>query len=583
MNSRFFIRSFWVFSLTVGFIFGGTASAVNVKTPAEVSKEAVKEQAKYAQPNPEALKGGSINIKMDGEPPSVHPITSQDYSADQIKMYVMDSLLAYNQNTYEWESRVAEKWEISKDKKVFTFRLRKNNTFSDGHQLTAEDVKFSFDAIFEPKYKAANMRPYFESIEKVEALDPYTVKVTAKDTYFLNFSSIATMYILPKHIYSDIEKSEKMTRTLIGSGPYVLEKFDKGQKIVLKRNEKWFGFSKELHAENWKGYYNFDQINFRFVKEENVAVEMMKKGDFDYMEFRSPEVYVQKTQGEPWGKTVFKNEAENAVPKFYGFIGFNFKKEIFKDKRVRLALSHLMNREEMNKKFRYDLSYLATGPQYVQSDYASPNVKPIPYDPKLAMELLTKAGWSDKEKKGILQKNINGKPVEFRFTLIHAGKDREKYWTMYREDLKKVGIDMEIRLLEWNSFLKITEENVKPNTEASFDAFAMGWSTTVEWDPKSIWHSKSATEGGLNVINYKNPDLDKLIDKARNEVDRSKRIKMLHRVYEMIAADAPYIFMFNDKFNLYANSDKVVKTGPTMKYDVGMDIWTSVNVVKPTP
>ncbi len=541
------------------------ASALNAAEKEKVEKADKKsESSQFAQPNVSAPKGGTITLNLQEEPPTLHPIMSSDYYSALVQGYVMDTLLINDLNTWDWAPRLAEKWEISKDKKVFTFHLRKNSLFHDGHPVTAEDVKFSFDAIFEPKYKAAQKRPYYEGIDKVEVIDPYTVKVTTKDTYFQNFISIAQMSILPKHIYSDVEKSQKMTRQLVGSGPFSLDKFEKGQKLVLKRFDKWYGFT----DDHWRGYYNFDQMVYRFVKEENVALEMVKKGDFDFMEFLQPEVYMQKTQGAPWGQTVFKNQVENSAAKGYFYMGFNFRKDLFKDKNVRLAMAHLMNREEMNKKFRYEMSHLATGPEYLQSDYASKSVKPIPFDPAKAVELLNKAGWKDTEKKGVLQKVINGKPVEFRFTLIHASKDREKYWTMYREDLKKVGIDMEIRLLEWNSFLKLTDEG-------NFDAMAMGWSGTIDWDPKQIWHSSNAIPGGSNFIAYKNIEVDKLIDKARVEIDRPKRMQMLRKVYEMIANDVPYIFMFNDKYYLYANSNKVVKPGATMKYDVGNDIWWS--------
>jgi len=524
----------------------------------------VQAETKYAEPNPKAPKGGTVTYNMSAEPPTIHPIASTDYYSEQIKAVVFDSLAIRDNNTFEFRSRLAEKWEISENKKVFTFHLRKNLTFHDGKPITAEDVKFSFDAIFEPKYKAAHMQPYFEGIEKVEAIDPLTVRATAKDTYFLNFSVIATMNVVPKHIYSDVEASAKMTRTAIGSGPYKLDKFERGQRIVLKRFDKWYGFS----AEDLKGFYNFDTIVYRMIKEENVVIEALKKGEVDLIDFRSPDVFVQKTQGPPWGQTIFKNQVENSMPKGYGYIGFNFRKELFKDKNVRLALSHMLNREEMNKKFRYDMSLFATGPTNIQSDYANTAVKPILFDVKKAQELLAKSGWKDTDKDGLLDKIVNGKKVDFKFTMIHAAKDREKYWTMYKEDLKKVGIEMEIKLLEWNTMLKILDEG-------NFDVIAMGWSTVVEWDPKQIWHSSSAVAGGSNFIAYKNPEVDKLIDKARYETDRKKRMEGLRKVYKMIADDVPYIFMFNDKYFLYANTDKVVKPGDTMKYDLGNELWWS--------
>jgi len=516
-----------------------------------------------AAPNENAPQGGVFNLNLGGEPPTLHPIASTDIYAQGVQNYVMDTLLTRDLETYGWKPRLAEKWEVSKDNKVFTFHLRKNAVFHDGKPVTADDVKFSFDAIFEPAYQAAHMRPYYEGIAKVEVVDPNTVKVTAKDTYFKNFDTIAAMMsILPKHVYGDVEKSKKMTRTLIGAGPYTLEKFERGQIITLKKFDKWYGNNEKA----WKGMYNFATINMRFYKEEAVTLERAKKGDLDYIDLR-PEAYVKKTEGAPWGKTIIKHKVENSAPKSYGFVGWNLRRDLFQDKNVRIALAHLMNREEMNKKFRYNMADLASGPTYVKSEYAPKSVKPINFDPKVATDLLGKAGWKDSDKDGVLDKVVNGKKTAFKFTLIHPNKDNEKYWTMYREDLKKSGIDMEIKYLEWNSFLKLMDEG-------NFDAVALGWGGgDITWDPKQIWHSSSAVPGGSNFIGYKNPEVDKLIDEARQTLDEKKRVKILNVVYEKIAADAPYVFMFNDKFDFYATASKIQMPAETFKYGIGVDYW----------
>lgn len=516
-----------------------------------------------AVPNAEAPQGGNfvVNIGQLGEPPTLHPITAADGASSQIHVFVLDSLLTKNGDTYEWEPALAEKWEISKDQKTFTFFLRKDAFFHDGKPVTAEDVKFSFDAIFEPKYNAAHMRPYYENIEKVEVVDPYTVKFYVKTPYFLNFDVAATISVLPKHIYSDVEKSKKMNKEVVGAGPYVFDRWDKGQKVVLKKFDKWYG--NKLPA--FKGQYNFKTITVRFVKEENVYLEMTRKGDIDFQDLNA-EQYVKKTEGGNWGKSILKNKVENLTGKGYRWVGWNQENPLFKSKNVRVALAHLMNREEMNKKFRYDLSVLATGPTDVFSDYASPKVKPILFDPKKAGELLAQEGWKDSDKDGVLDKNIGGKKTDFRFSLMHANKDMEKYFTLYREDLKKAGIDMELKYLEWNSFVKILDEG-------KFDAVALAWTTGVEFDPKQQWHSSSAVTGGSNFIKYKNSEVDKLIDQARKEIDRKKRITLLRKVYERIAEDAPYVFMFNEKFSFYANTAKVQKPNDTLRYRIGTEQW----------
>lgn len=514
--------------------------------------------------NTSAPTGGSFIRNLEGEPPNIHPITSVDYYASQVQDYVMDTLAVRDPETLEWKPRMAEKWEKSKDGKTATFTLRKGLTFHDGKAVTAEDVKFSFDAIFEPAYQAAEKQPYYENIEKVEVVDPQTVRFRFKNSYFMNFLVSATMTIIPKHIYGDVEKSKKMTRELVGSGPYKLDKFEKGQRIVLKKNPSWYGYS----VPEWKGYANFDTIILRFAKEKAVSFEMLKKGDLDFDELTA-EYYVNKTTGEPWGKSVFKNQIENKAPKSYYFIGWNQRKEIFKDKNVRLALAHLMNREEMIKKFRFDMSEPATGPVYRQSRYASPSVKPINYDPQKAMELLAKAGWKDTDKDGILDKVIKGQKTDFKIKLIYPNKDYEKYWTLYKEDLKKAGIDIELNYLEWQAFLKVLDEG-------KFESVALAWSGTLDWDPKQIWHSSSIANHGSNFIAYSNPKVDKLIEEARMEVNEKKRIDMLRKVFELIADDAPYAFLFNDKFSFYGNSNRVSKASDSLQYEVGIDYWWSL-------
>lgn len=531
--------------------------------------------AMAAKPNLSAPKGGTFTLNLGGEPPTLHPIMSTDLYASEVQAYLRDSMAARDPETYDWVPRIAEKWEIAKDNKTFTFHLRKDAVFHDGKPVTAEDVKFSFDAIFEPKYEAAHLRPYYEGIAKVEIIDPYTVKATAKDNYFKNFDVIAGMDIIPKHVYADVEKSKKMTREYVGCGPYKLAKFDRGQMIVVQRFDKWYGTSMDL----WKGAYNFDTINIRFYKEETVILERAKKGDLDFIEMRA-ESFVKKTDGAPWGKTLLKKKIENSGPKSYGFVAWNLRKELFQDKNVRLALAHLMNRPEMIKKFTFDMSEPARGPVFNKSEYASPNVKALAFDPKTAKELLAKAGWKDEDKNGVLEKTVNGQKQEFRFSLAYSNKDIEKYWTLYREDLKKAGIDMELKYLEWNSFLKTLDDNVDGDGRGgyknapAFDAVALAWGGgDLFWDPKQIWHSSSAVAGGSNFIAYKNPTVDKLIDEARQTLDRTKRRDMLRKVYETIAGEAPYAFLFNSKYDFYAVTSRISQPADTFKYTIGTDYW----------
>ena len=514
--------------------------------------------------NPNAPQKGTFTINLDLEPETLNPITTSDLYGREVMKLTMDTLMTLNYDTWEYEPGLAEKMEISKDGTQFTFTLRKDAKFWDGKPVTAEDIKFSFDAIFFFSYNAAHIRPYYENISKAEVLAPNVVRFTAKTKYFGNVEQLSDLYAIPKHVYGNAAEGKKMNKTLMGSGPFKIEKYDKGQSLVLVRNKDWWG----NNVAHLKGTWNFERVRMRFLKESNVTMEALKKGDIDYSPLSS-EDYEKKAVGPEWGKTVKKVKTENLAPKGYGYLGWNFRREMFKDKKVRLAMTQLMNREEMNKKFFFGNNLLATGPWYQQSEYADPSVKPIAFDPKKALENLKAAGWTDSDKDGILDKVVNGKKENLSFTLIYGSKDTEKWWVFYQSDLKKVGIDMKLQLLDWNAMLKTLDEG-------KFDVIAMGWGGgSVHMDPKQIWHSSSAVKGGSNYIGYSNPAVDKLIDQAREEMDKKKRVAIMRKIYAAIADDVPYTFMFNNRYVMYGHSTKVAMAKPTYKYDIGTRFWWS--------
>jgi peptide/nickel transport system substrate-binding protein/microcin C transport system substrate-binding protein len=271
-------------------------------------------------------------------------------------------------------------------------------------------------------------------------------------------------------------------------------------------------------------------------------------------------------EGRGWEK-VKKVKVENSTGKGYGFFGPNLQRPLFQDVRVRRALAHSLNRPFMNEKFRFNMSDLQAGPIYGRSPYASPKIKPIGFDLEEAKRLLKAAGWDDSDKSGLLDKIIDGKKVEFRFSLMNPNPDFEKYLTVYKEDLRKIGVELNIQQVEWNSLMKAVDEK-------NFDMVAMAWSGVVEYDPKQIWHSESSRKGGSNFIGYRNPEVDKVIELARKTMDRKKRIELMNRFSELVAADAPYIFLFSERYDKYAHNERVEKIKDTFKFTTGFDfMW----------
>ena len=496
---------------------------------------------------------------FNSEPDSLHPIRSTDAYAKIIHDHILDSFLKRNLDTFEWDPHLAEKWTVSEDGKTFTFTLRKGVTWHDGKPLTAKDVVFSFNAYKDPAFGGAKFVSYFEHIESATILDEHNVQFKASKVYIGNLETLGeTMRIIPEHIYKD--KEQKLNNTLLGSGPYKLKRYDKSKQIVLEQNKDWWGRTVKNNL------HRIQTIVFKFIENENDQLIRMAAGDFDFLGLSS-EAYYKKTDKAPWGDTVLKKKIKNNSPAGYSFIAWNLKNSLFQDKKVRKALVYLANRKLMNEKFQYGQAKLATGPWYLWSEYADPSVSPIPFDPEQARKLLKEAGWEDTDKNGVLDKVINNQKSEFRFTLIFPTKDYEKYFTLYQQDLKKSGIIMSLRFMDWQAF-------IKKMMEKQFTAVSLAWATyTTEVDPKQIWHSESAMKNGSNFISYSNPQVDQLIDSARTEMNKEKRIKILKQVYKMIADDAPYLFLFNNPVRFYAHSKKVKMEKDTYNYGVGLEYW----------
>ncbi|NDD91888.1 peptide ABC transporter substrate-binding protein, partial [bacterium] len=380
----------------------------------------------------------TLYLELSADPATLNPITSSDYYASVVQAYIYSSLMERSEDTFDWIPSLAEKYEISKDGKTFTFTIRDGVKWHDGQPLTAEDVKYSFDVYFEGRFDAPQQKVYLEGIKEAKVIDPRTVQFITKQVYFKNFDTVAGLAIIPKHFYGSGDvKDPKFNKTLIGTGPYMLDSWDKGQKILLKKNPSYFGANLPYFGER----YQIPRIFFRLVKEEAVALELLKKGDLDWITLTA-EQFMQKTQGPEWGTKVIAVKAQNSAPSnfSYGFIGWNFKHPFFKDRDVRLAMSHLVNRDFMIEKFLFNMSEKAVGPFGNKSSATSPNVKPVEYDPKKALALLEKSGWKMGDKG--LAKKIDGKDTPFEFTLLNANKDAEKYWTVVKEDMKKIGITM---------------------------------------------------------------------------------------------------------------------------------------------
>lgn len=494
--------------------------------------------------DPKATKGGSFSMALPAYPKDLLFYLALDEFSEMINNQVIEMLAESHLESGDLVPRLAKEWTVSKDKKTFTFKLDPKAKFSDGTPVTSADVVFTWDTIMSPKNKTVPFQSTFASIETCKAIDPQTVQFQAKVVHFKNLEKLASIYVLPRHFFSKGDFNKDFNMKLLGSGPYTVEEVKPGERITLKRDPNYWG---SVLPQN-TGRYNFDKLVFKVIPEPEVAHEAFKKGDLDYHYFFLAKMWATETDGGPYkdGK-ITKIKAENLQPYATQGIAWNLRNPIFADKNVRLALSHLFNRERLIKELFYNNYVPGTGVIHRKSVYHSPKNNPIPYDPKKALSLLKSAGWTDIDNEGVLLKE--GK--RFEFELLTKNPSSHRYLTIYQEDLKKVGIKMTIRTLDWGTALKLIEE-------WKFDATDMARSRDTDpADFGTSWGSAEADKKGSgNFVGYKNPKVDALAEKIDLTFEKKKRIPIVQEIDHILSEDQPFTFGWEANFYRIAHWNK---------------------------
>jgi peptide/nickel transport system substrate-binding protein len=483
------------------------------------------------------------------------PLISTDAYQATIETYVLESLLTRDPETLEWIPWIAEAWEVSDDGLTIRYDLRRGVRFSDGVELTSEDVLFTLDMIRNPEINAPRLVPYYENVESVTAEGPYRVVFQLSEPYFQALSITGGMDILAKHYYEQFtpEEFNASTGLLFGSGPYKLpmdpEDWTPGSgSIELVRNDEYWGPRPTL-----------DKLVWREITDENAQLVSFRNGDIDRYSVR-PERYNQLKGDEGLLRKADLYEFR-AVSGGYRYIGWNQVKDggpsPFADPRVRRAMTMLLNRPEMTQQLMAGLATVATGPFNPMSPQYDPDVTPIAYDPDGAKQLLAEAGYEDRDGDGVLE-GPDGEP--FRFSLVYPSSNvGYQQMAQYLKDAyARAGVTMQLDPTEFNTMIqRINERN--------FEAITLGWGGVIESDPKQIFHSDMIESGGDNYIGYRNEQLDALIDEARVTVDEAERLDLWRQVHRILQEDQPYTFLFNFKSVVFMDQRfrnvKVTKLG----------------------
>ncbi|HEY1684514.1 MAG TPA: ABC transporter substrate-binding protein [Tepidisphaeraceae bacterium] len=461
------------------------------------------------------------------------PVATDTYAIDGVWAHVLEGLITRDPVTLEWQPLIATSWKISPDGLTITLPMRHGVTFSDGKPCTADDVIYSFNLIMNPKVEAPALRSYYENISSVSKTDDYTVVFKFKEPYFDELSLVAGLNILPKHFYSQftVDQLNLKPGLLMGTGPYRLQdpaNWGPGQQLVLLRNERY-----------WGPPPGFDRLVFREISNEVANLTAFTNGETDIFS-AVPEQYERLLKMPDVVKRTQHYEYSTPINGF-NFIAWNEQRNgkatLFADKRVRQAMTLLMDRDRILKEIFLGYASKADGPFYPQSKQHMPGMTPWPYDPARAKSLLAQLGY--KLTNGQLI-GPNGQPFRFKMTYGTGSPTVERMVLFIRDELAGAGITLEPDPLDWSVF----DERIK---NRDFDAISLGWTGVIEDDPYQIFDSSQIKDQGDDFVSYKNAELDQLIEKARRTVDQAKRMPMWQRVDQILHDDEPYTFLFNRK------------------------------------
>jgi peptide/nickel transport system substrate-binding protein len=496
------------------------------------------------------------------DPEQLNPLTSNDASASEILQNIVESLLTRDPRSLELKPLIASsRPKISADKLSYTFTIRRDVHFQDGRPLTGEDVLFSIKAIKCPLVNAPFQRVYYDSVIDARLLDPYTIEFKIKEPYFLNESVLGDISVLPRHYYdpadllknvsvADLQKppaqlppsvkqfadnfNQNFGRNPMGSGPYKFQSWKTGREIAVIRDRDYWGHGKQGIDQPY-----IDRYLYRIINNPDAALVTLKSGGLDEMGL-TPIQHVRGTSSERFKREFQKYEyfAPN-----YSYIGWNNDHPIFRDKRVRKAMTYFTNREKMVKSILFGLGEIVESPIYFFRPEYDKNLPRYPFDPKKGLELLKEAGWRDTDGDGVLDKVIDGKQVSLRFEIqVNSGNTTRKSVALTLQDeLRKHGVAASVREVDWTIFL----DNVKNH---KFDAVILGWAmSTGEPDAYQVWHSSQAANKGSNAISYKNPRVDQILEQYRREFDAKKRIELYREFQRILSDEQPYTFLFVGK------------------------------------
>lgn len=471
-------------------------------------EEAAAEESAAAEGAPTAAEPVTLRLGLDVDAGTGDPRLAQDTSAFRLRELVFNGLV-YIESDYSPVADLAESWE-NPDDQTWVFHLRQGVQFHNGQELTAEDVKYTYETILDEAF-AAPLRAFYEPIQSIDVIDDYTIQFTL-DSAYSPFLSFMDMGIVPKAVAE--EQGEAFGNNPIGTGPFKFVSWQRGDTIEL-----------EAFDDHFNGRPKVDKVVISVVPDNSARAVAVESGDLDFIQSPLSPQDVIRLQ-DTAGVVVDRIPASG-----YTYINLNNADPILSDVRVRQALAHLVNREQILETIFKGIGQIANSPIPPGMWAYTEDVTGYDYDPEKAAALLDEAGW-ELGSDGIRTKD--GQPLALTIRTHSEDPDRRQIIEVLQAEFANVGIQADTNVAEWPSYFADIQES-------NYQVAVIGWLNLTT--PDRAMFRAFTIDGPSNYGHYENAEVDQLIRDARTTLNQDEAKVMYQDASRLIADDVPYIFL----------------------------------------
>ncbi|MBW2731329.1 MAG: hypothetical protein JRH20_02990 [Deltaproteobacteria bacterium] len=483
------------------------------------------DRGKATAKEPAPGKASTLVVHIDVNPPALLPTIHPDQWAVRITSHnVYEALLRYSPNPpYGLEGELATAWKIEEEGRVLTFELRRGVRWHDGKPFTARDVRFTLDRILDEKVRAASTRATLAPhIERYEVLGPHRFRIVCKKASPFFLHALPAVPIIPEHIFRDSDLNHHpRLRSPLGTGPYRFVRWRSGRDITLER-----------HKGYWGKKASIERLVFRVVRSPQQALRLAHRGELDFL----PRLHGSQLGSALENDVVLRRRFRRIqhVTPGTSYVLLNHRRSMFSDVRVRRALSLLLDVETIVTHLMRGQAKRISSLYWMGDPDCDQGLRPTRFDPAAAVKLLDSVA-ADSDGDGI--REVGGKPFRFTFFVVAASRTTRRWATIYQQQLKKAGIEMTIKPVEWAAYLQAIRRH-------DFDMGTLGMAFSAPYSDLYLQFHSSQADDGQNYGAYSNPEADRLMAAIRREMDPKKRRAQGTRLQHLLAADVAAIPLF---------------------------------------